>query len=119
MKKNLIATVFLAVVIVGCSMADVGRLAGKVKGGASLTEKAGTALAPFTAGYGTLLAGIASGVIAIASTVQSFAKSKKINLVAKTASEAADNASGGGAALVNAAHKNGVSREILKAYEGR
>jgi len=119
MKKNLLATVFLAVVIIGCSMADVERWAGKTKDGASLTEKAGTALAPFSAGYGTLLAGIASGVVAIASTVQSFAKSKKVDLVAKTASEAADNAKGGGTALVNAANKNGVAGEILKAYEGR
>jgi len=119
MKKNLLALAFLAVVLVGCSMADVGRWAGKTKDGASLTEKAGTALAPFSAGYGTLIAGIASGVVAIASTVQSFAKSKKVILVAKTASEAADNANGGGKALVDAARKNGVSEEILKAYEGR
>jgi imidazoleglycerol phosphate synthase glutamine amidotransferase subunit HisH len=117
MKKLLIALT-LSATLIGCSWEEAEQNAEKIAQGSAKAEQVATVLSPFTAGYGTAAATVLSGVGNIALAIAALAASKKKKAIAKAASEAADIVDGGGQALVNSAHENGVSKEILKAYEG-
>lgn len=117
MKKIFLALA-LSALLVGCSWEEAEQNAEKIAQASSKAEQVATVLSPFTAGYGTAAATVLSGLGNIALAIAALAASKKRKAVAKAAVVAADETGGGGQALVNAAHANGVSKEILKAYEG-
>jgi len=116
MKVKIFAVVFCAVLLAGCTWAEVEQGAGKVQTGATKVELVGTAVGPYTQGWGGLVGALASVVVGGAGAVAAFAKSKKAKQVARAAVEAANETTGGGQALVNAAVSNGVASDIRKIY---
>ncbi len=79
MKKNLIATVFLAVVIVGCSAEQWASLAGGADKAQGISTGVGVVAEKsslVTGAYGETLSIIALGVASIAGGLAKFAHSK-------------------------------------------
>ena len=117
MKKTLILLSICATLAIGCDWEGIEKNAAKVGDVAGKVEAVGAATSPYTGGYGGLIGNIAGAIGIAALSLSNFAKSKKAKKIAKAASDAADASEGGGQKLVKAAHANGVSAEIVKAYK--
>ncbi len=115
MKKILII-VALVICAGGCSWPEVEERSSTVEQVAQKAQILATATAPYTAGYGGLVAVIAGAVGTVAGALSNLAKSKKVKALAMAAVEAAEETNGGGQKLVNSAGANGVSTEIRAAY---
>lgn len=121
--KKVLACLILCCVVIGCTEAQWA----KVEQGAQVTQegaaKAGEiaiVTSPFTGPYGPLAGAVSTGIAAIAGGVLAFAKSRKAKAIARAAVKAAEKVekgAGGGAALVEAAQKEGVSTAIEEAHE--
>ena len=118
--KKLIIALTLSAVLIGCDADDWLKVEkGAVKAGslADSAEKVAVSTSFITGVYGQAAVPILGAIATIATAVAGLARSKT-KKVAKAASQAAEETSGGGQELVNAAHEHGVSKEILKAYGG-
>jgi len=114
--KKFIAVVMMAAILTGCSWAEVEQNADNVQSGTSKVELVANAVGPYTGGWGNLVGALAGAVGVGAGAVAAFAKAKKAKQIAQAAVEAANETTGGGQALVNAAVSNGVASDIRKIY---
>lgn len=117
MRKLLLVAVL--VLAAGCTWDDVEKNSESVQSGSEKVQIVGTAVAPYTGGYGGLVATVAGAVGTVAGALAAFAKSKKAKQLAQAAVEAADATAGGGQAIVTAASANGVSAEVHAAYKAK
>lgn len=116
MRKLLIA-VALCAVLLGCSEEDWGKVekvADDTAATSTMVGKGATATSPWTGPWGLAAGGVAAGIAGIARAIAALAKAKRL---AKSAVAAAEDVENGGAAIVKAATANGVTPEILAAYE--
>ena len=116
MKKVFVSLV-LCLVVAGCTWEDVENNAEKVQGGAATTSEVAAVTSPFTGPYGPLVGTVAGAVGTIAGAVAAFARARQARNAAKAAVIAAEKVPGGGAALIEASSKTGVSTLITAAYE--
>ena len=116
MKVKIFAVVFCAVLLTGCTWAEVERGAEGAQGVTGKIELVGNAVGPYTGGWGNLAGALAGAVGVGAGALAAFAKARKAKQLAQAAVEAANEKAGGGQALVNAAVSNGVASDIRKIY---
>lgn len=116
---KLIICILVVISLVGCSEIQLGKYETASSTTASVlnkVEQVAAYTAPYTGGNGALVAAVASGLGNIALAFSVFFKNRKIQNVAKAASMAADQTTGGGLALVSAAKAMEVLGDIKSAY---
>jgi hypothetical protein len=111
--------IIMALAFAGCSEEQWARVESSsmtVQNNAIKAAKAAHIIDPVTGGYGAM-AGTAIGALGtLAGALAALAKARRARAIAQAASIAADQTSGGGKALVDAAKIVGVLEEIKNAY---